>query len=123
MAINLTKTTHSLIAYLAGAHSTRAPHYLVSYVARRAEDNVDESFSAAGDLNGASSVTLVTAPDGSIVLRKQIDEVLIHNDDTAGCTVTVALQDDSHEIVFVVKAIGAQETLHYSPSSGFSLFT
>jgi len=122
MSINLTTPLHSLRAYLSGAVTLNEPNYFVSYLAKRANDNEEEEFSVVGFFSSATPIVLVSPPDGSTLLRKSISEILIHNEDSVSCTVNLAVVIASVEYHFVTKAVGAEQTLHYSPTSGFQLF-
>ena len=116
----LDSTTKSITATLGGAASP-APNFTASY---EDYDRVSGQLSFGTKetaANGASSVTVVSAP--SHLVERRIKHISLHNADDAQITVTINLANTATATrPLAVLTLELQETLFWSPETGWACY-
>jgi hypothetical protein len=100
----LDSTTKSIVASMSGAAATTDPDFTVAFA-----DSTSTTFTQGandGALNGASDVTLVSAPSAST--QRVVKGITIENKDTAAVTVTISYNNNAtlRTIAVVTLAVG-----------------
>jgi hypothetical protein len=72
-----------------------------------------------GDLNGASIVTMVSAP--AVSTTRQITEITICNIDTVNHTITVYKEDSPTDYILVKITLEPNQTIHWSKDDGYKV--
>lgn len=101
-----------LEAVLAGAVSANQPEFHVKYVVWTVEGIKTRPEPSRGALNSTTDVTLLAAEtiQGG---RREIEEVVIYNKDTASVTVTVKTDDGTTERILLRATLATTESLVY----------
>jgi len=72
---------------------------------------------AFAEANGATDVTLVSAPYDKRVIKS----IMIYNADDASVTVTVKINSGGTDYNLITIAVASGKTLQYSPNNGFAV--
>ena len=83
----LDSTAKSLIAYMAGAHTTTQPTFVTAWL--DTDGTTDTEGSTVGSFNDASNVTLCAAPASNH--RRIIKSISIYNADTVSQTISIGM--------------------------------
>jgi len=115
----LSTTTHSLRAVSDVAATTNEPQFTVSYQDVTSSGMTFPQLSNQGDLNGASIVTMVSAP--AVSTTRQITEITICNTDTVNHTITVYKEDSPTDYILVKITLEPNQTMHWSKDDGYKV--
>jgi hypothetical protein len=115
----LSTTTHSLRAVSDVAATTNEPQFTVSYQDVTSSGMTFPQLSNQGDLNGASIVTMVSAP--AVSTTRQITEITICNTDTVNHTITIYKEDSLTSYVLNKIILLPNQTIHWSRDDGYKI--
>lgn len=120
--IRLDTYQRKLQALLSGAITTSQPTAVVCYTDKENE-NQKKFFveSVTSTFNGVTAVDILPAPDKAMV--REVDSIHIRNNDTVAATVTVRINDNGTNYELVKVTIQSGETLVYTDSEGWKVFT
>ena len=120
--IRLDTYQRKLQAVLGGAVTTSQPTVVVSYTDIENE-NQKKFFveTVTSVLNSTNPVDILPAPDKAMV--REVDSIHIRNNDTVAATVTVRINDNGTNYELVEVTLQAGETLVYTDSEGWKVFT
>lgn len=113
----LDNTSTKLEGVLSGA-ADPAPVFHVGYRVYGLDGELSNPALSRGALNGATDVTLLSAPDS----QGEVKEVLwasIYNADNAAITVTVKTDDGTTERTVIGATLQTVQTLHYQLGRGW----
>lgn len=120
--IRLDTYQRKLQALLAGSVTTSQPTAVVSYT--DVENANQKKFfveSAVSTLNNTTAVDLIPSPDKAMV--REVDSIHIRNNDTVEATVIVRINDNGTNYELIKATIQSGETLVYTDSEGWKVFT
>jgi len=115
--IRLDTTTRKLQAVLGGAVATTQPDATVCYADKTASAYTGGAAVAA--LNGTLAVDICPAPPASTV--RDVDTIIIRNNDTATVTLTVRYSDNATLYKLIVVSLLTGESLWYTHAAGWSV--
>lgn len=115
--LRLDSTLRKLEILLSGAVTTTQPAFMASWSDGGSSTYVGGA--TPGTTNGASAVTLVTAPASGIV--RDVDYVSVNNLDSATATVTVRFNDNGTSYNIITVALAAGSHLNYTHAHGWEV--
>lgn len=116
--IRLDNDLRKLEALLAGAVATTQPVSEVQYRDKRnLIENSKETTSQFATLNGATPVTICSAPGRAIY--REVEEVIIRNPDSANVTATVRLNDNGTSYQIAGFVLRPNDQLQYTAAGGW----
>lgn len=122
----LDTTTRKLQIVLSGSHTTTAPKTYVVYYdvpAQAKPDNSEYLRSVqVATTNGATDVDICAAPNVNGT-RRNIENITIHNIDSANVTLTIKLDDGGTETILFKCTLATLEMLVYDVGANWRAYT
>ena len=110
-------TLTKLEAVLAGAVSANQPEVHVTYMDWNANNELTAPATTRTALNSNTDVTILAAPTTSP--RREVQEVMIYNKDTASVVLTVKTDDGTTERIILKITLATLGTMFYEKGRGW----
>lgn len=117
----LSSTTHTLEIVADASPATTQPQYHISYNDHTSSGMTLPQTSTDGNLNGATTVTALSAPAASTT--RQVAYMTVYNADTATRIITVKKDISGTEYIIIKASLVAGATLEYSRENGWTIIS